>query len=147
VEEKKIRKTVKLHFFLSYFFFESSMLRSKRYSVTESFYENPLNYCWGCFEAGRSNIGPKRTPRHLQGSRWAFLEVSTTQHPHTNRGRVPNHHPRNLRPRNKKRVQDIIVKHQLTCQVGSMWKTKRTLNKEPRHNHNLQAPRQGACCR
>jgi hypothetical protein len=31
----------------------------------------------------------------------------------------------------KKRVQDIIVKHQLTCQVGSMWKTKRTLNKEP----------------
>jgi hypothetical protein len=28
-------------------------------------------------------------------------------------------------------VDAIIVKHELTCQEGSMWKTKRTLNKEP----------------
>jgi hypothetical protein len=29
----------------------------------------------------------------------------------------------------KKCIQDILMKHQLTYQVGSMWKTKRSTNK------------------
>jgi hypothetical protein len=29
----------------------------------------------------------------------------------------------------KKCIQDILMKHQLTCQIGSMWKTKRSVNK------------------
>jgi hypothetical protein len=29
----------------------------------------------------------------------------------------------------KKYIQDILMKHQLTCQIGSMWKTKRSTNK------------------
>jgi hypothetical protein len=29
----------------------------------------------------------------------------------------------------KKRIQDILMKHQLTYQTGNMWKTKRSINK------------------
>lgn len=29
----------------------------------------------------------------------------------------------------KKRIQDILLKYQLTYQTGSMWKTKRSINK------------------
>ncbi len=29
----------------------------------------------------------------------------------------------------KKRIQEILMKHQLTYQAGSMWKTKRSINK------------------
>lgn len=29
----------------------------------------------------------------------------------------------------KKYIQNILIKHQLTYQIGSMWKTKRSINK------------------
>jgi hypothetical protein len=31
----------------------------------------------------------------------------------------------------KKRIQNILAEHQLTYQMGSLWRTKRSLNKEP----------------
>jgi hypothetical protein len=34
-----------------------------------------------------------------------------------------------LNQETKKCVQDILIKHQLTYQSGSMWKTKRSINK------------------
>jgi len=29
----------------------------------------------------------------------------------------------------KKCIQDLLMKHKLACQVGSLWKTKRSINK------------------
>jgi hypothetical protein len=31
----------------------------------------------------------------------------------------------------RKRIQTIAAQHQLACQIGSLWRTKRSINKEP----------------
>jgi hypothetical protein len=30
-----------------------------------------------------------------------------------------------------RRIQTITAQHQLVCQIGSLWRTKRSINKEP----------------
>ena len=31
----------------------------------------------------------------------------------------------------KRRIQTLAVQHQLACQIGSLWRTKRSINREP----------------
>ena len=54
-----------------------------------------------------------------------------------------------LDEKTKKRIQEILMKHQLTYQAGNMWKTKRSINKtepdtyiiyKPKNNPHAAAP-------
>jgi hypothetical protein len=44
----------------------------------------------------------------------------------------------------KKCIQEILMKHQLTYQVGSMWKTKRSINKTDPDTFIIYKPKDNA---
>ena len=44
----------------------------------------------------------------------------------------------------EKRIQEILTKHQLTYQAGSMWKTKRSINKAEPDTYIIYKPKDNA---
>jgi hypothetical protein len=68
---------------------------------------------------------------HCLGLDGHFLELASPNAVTSNVGRYQIIIGKTLNQKTKNCIQGIIMKHQLTYQAGSIWKTKRSKDKEP----------------